>query len=205
MNQTIQTILTRRSIRRYKPEQIEQEDLTWILRAATYAPSGSNSQSWLFTAIQDQNALQALAKLVRERIRTWDLPPDAYRGKIKTVQRAQRDDYSFFYNAPTLIIASNIKYTNAMADCALALGNICIAATSLGLGSCWINPIAWLTDDAMVRDYLATLGIPRDHVICGSAAVGFIDGDAPKAPARKPDTVHIIREGQIYKGEPYVF
>ena len=122
----------------------------------------------------------------------WELPQDAYRGKTKTVIRAQREDYSFFYNAPTLIIASNIKYTNAMADCALALGNIFLAATSIGLGSCWINPIAWLTDDDIIREYLTTLGIPRDHVICGSAAIGYIDGEAPKAPRRKPDTVHII-------------
>lgn len=191
-NDVLNVIRTRRSIRRFKPEQIKRDELDAILEAATWAPSGSNSQAWLFTAIQNPKALETLRKLVRERVLTWQLPENAYRGKTSTFAGAQREEYSFFHSAPTLIIASNIDYTNTMADCSLALGNMFLAATSLGIGSCWINPIAWMNDDEPVRSYLATLGIPRDRVICGSAAIGYIDGDMPKPPPRKPNTIAII-------------
>ena len=79
-----------------------------------------------------------------------------------------------------------------MADCALALENIFLAAQSLGLGSCYINQLFWLRRDDGVREYLAELGIPREHVICSSAAVGFIEKES-SAPPRKDGTINIVR------------
>jgi len=79
-----------------------------------------------------------------------------------------------------------------MADCALALQNIFLAAQSLGLGSCYINQLHWLRDDPSIRAYLLELSIPKEHTICSSAAIGFI-GKEPTAPIRKEGTIHIIR------------
>jgi nitroreductase len=79
-----------------------------------------------------------------------------------------------------------------MADCALALENLFLAAQSLGLGSCYINQLHWLRDDPGVRSFLFELGVPKEHTICSSAVVGFIGTESP-APARKEDTIHIIR------------
>ena len=79
-----------------------------------------------------------------------------------------------------------------MADCSLALQNIFLAAQSLGLGSCYINQLHWLRDDPGVRAYLFELGIPKEHTICSSAAVGFKAVESP-APSRKEGTIHIIR------------
>jgi nitroreductase len=193
-NEILECIKERRSIRKYKETQIRDDDLSLILEAATYAPSGSNSQSWLFTAIQSHEILQTLNELVRLAILKWELAEDEYPAKIGVQKAAQNKDFHYYYHAPTLIIASNVPhYANAMADCSLALQNIFLAAHSLGLGSCWINPITWVNGDREVREYLATLGIPGEHVICGSAAIGFIDGDRPKAPAKKANTIRIIK------------
>ena len=79
-----------------------------------------------------------------------------------------------------------------MADCALALENIFLAAQSLQLGSCYINQLHWLRDDLNVRAFLFELGIPKEHTICSAAAIGF-KGTESTAPIRKEGTINIIR------------
>ncbi|MDR2515379.1 MAG: nitroreductase [Christensenellaceae bacterium] len=192
-NQVLQAIRNRRSTRAFLPEQIPDEALHAILDAAIWAPSGSNSQSWLFTAIQSKTVLDRLNEEMRQGFLLRYVPDDDYPAKHGAKKSAQRNEFCFYNHAPTLIIASNRpNYENAMADCALALENMFLAAESLGLGSCYINSPHWLRDDPGVRDYLLTLGIPREHTICSSAAFGFIAKESPALP-RKEGTVQIIR------------
>ena len=142
--------------------------------------------------IQKKDVLLHLNELVREGFQHW-IPDDDYPGKLAIKERSQKEGYNFYHKAPTLIIASNRpNYENAMADCALALQNIFLAAQSLRLGSCYINQLHWLRDDPSVRAYLLELGIPKEHTICSSAAIGFIGAESP-APIRKEGTIHIIR------------
>lgn len=191
-NEVIDCILARRSTRGFTGQQITPEQLDTLMEAAIWAPSGGNNQSWLFTAIQNPRALDAVNALVKEGFRHW-IPDDDYPGKLGAKAAAQKEDYQFFYHAPTLIIASNKPhYENAMADCALALENIFLAAQSLGLGSCYINQLHWLRNDAALRDYLFTLGIPKEHTICSAAAVGYATRKS-SPPIRKEGTVRIIR------------
>jgi nitroreductase len=162
------------------------------LEAAIWAPSGSNSQSWLFTAIQNADVLETINSLLVEACKTY-IPDDDYPGKHGIKISSQKEGWHFCYHAPTLIIATNKPgYENAMADCALALENVFLAAESMNLGSCYINSLHWLRDDAPLRDYLFTLGIPKEHVICASAAIGYIATPTP-VPVRKPGTTNIIR------------
>ena len=191
-NEVIHAIRNRRSTRRYNDEQISPEQLDALLEAAIWAPSGGNNQSWLFTAIQRREVLEELNTLVRNGFQRW-IPDDDYPGKLGAKEHSAREGYNFYHHAPTLIIASNKpNYENAMADCALALENIFLAAQSLGLGSCYINQLHWLRDDEGVRGYLFKLGIPREHTICSSAVVGYIDKETP-APQRKDGTINIVR------------
>lgn len=191
-NDILTCIHKRRSTRQFTDKQISSEQLEALLDAAIWAPSGGNNQSWLFTAIQKKDVLLHLKELVREGFRRW-IPDDDYPGKWATKERSKKDDYNFYYKAPTLIIASNKpNYENAMADCALALQNIFLAAQSMGLGSCYINQLHWLRDDPVIREYLSELGIPKEHTICSSAAIGFIAKESP-APKRKEGTIQIIR------------
>jgi nitroreductase len=136
--------------------------------------------------------LARLNAVVREGFGRY-VPDDDYPGKHGMREYAKREDFNFHHHAPTLIIASNKpNYENAMADCALALENIFLAAQSLGLGSCYINQLHWLRDDTGVREFLAELGVPREHTICSSAAIGFIDKESA-APPRKVGTINIVR------------
>ena len=190
-NEVLDCIHARRSTRQFQEKQIEDEDLEALLDAAVWAPSGGNSQSWLFTAIQNKDILAKINGLLREGFQQW-IPDDDYPGKLGVKAYAQREDAHFFHHAPTLIIASNRpNYENAMADCALALENIFLVAQSLGLGSCYINQLHWLRNDPGLRDYLFELGIPKEHTICSSAVVGYV-GKESNIPIRKDSTVHII-------------
>ena len=185
-------IHARRSTRRFQERQIEDKQLDTLLDAAIWAPSGSNSQSWLFTAIQNKTILGKLNELVKEGFQRW-VPDDDYPGKLGAKNFSQTEGYNFCYNAPTLIIASNRpNYENAMADCALGLENIFLAGQALALGTCYINQLHWLRDDPALRAYLFDLGIPKEHTICAAASVGYIAKETV-APPRKDGTIKIIK------------
>ncbi|MGB7566443.1 MAG: nitroreductase family protein [Chitinivibrionales bacterium] len=191
-NAVIDCIHARRSTRHFQDRPIETEHLEALLDAAIWAPSGGNNQSWLFTAILNKDVLAKINGLLREGFKRWT-PDDDYPSKLGVKAYAQREDAHFFHHAPALIIASNKpNYENAMADCSLALENIFLTAQSLGLGSCYINQLHWLRNDANVQDYLSELGIPKEHTICSTAAIGYIGKDS-SAPARKEGTIHIIK------------
>jgi len=194
MNPILENILTRRSVRKYKAEQIADLELESILEAAKYAPSGGNSQSWHFTVVQNADKLEELNQWVRNAFSNLAVDDTTYRSKKAGKAAAVNESYNFYYHAPTLIIVSNERdYSNAMVDTGAALQNIFLAAHTLDIGSCWINQLAWFCDEMPVRSMLTSLRIPENHKVCGAAALGYIDGALPKAAPRKEGTVHIIR------------
>ena len=171
--QVLSCIETRRSVRSYEAKQIPDDMRDEILKAAVYAPSGSNNQSWLFTAIQNRKILEDLNEQVRIGFGLLSVAENDYPAKIRAKQNAQKEDYNFYYHAPTLIVASNVpNYANAMADCSAALENMFLAAHALGLA-----------------EYCH---IPKEHVICGACAVGYTNGAYPKPAPRKENTIQII-------------
>jgi nitroreductase len=190
----LENIKSRRSIRKYMDKQISDESLNMLLEAAIYAPSGSNNQSWLFTVIQNKAVLQQLNIIVREAFLESEVNENDYPARKAAKKKAESESYNFYYNAPTLIIASNVNnYPNAVADCSVALQNIFLTANSIDLGTCWINQLSWLNDNIKVREFLFHIGLPIDHKICGASSVGYIDGEIPKAPIRKENTINIIK------------
>lgn len=191
-NGVLDCIYARRSIRSFEEKQINDAELNTLLSAAIWAPSGGNNQSWVFVVIQNREVLLHINALVREGFQHW-VPDDDYPSKLSAKMNAQREDYNFFHNAPTLIIASNkTNYENAMADCAMALENIFLAAQSLGIGSCYVNQLHWLRNDKTLRDYLYGFGVPKEHTICSAAAIGYMK-KIPPAPARKEGTINVVR------------
>jgi len=128
MNETIEVIKRRRSIRKFKPKQIPDEYLQEILECAILAPNARNQQKWYFTVIQNKETLDKMANIMEE-------------GMLKSgidflAQRAKDPNFNPFWNAPTVILITADKTARfAEIDCALAAENILIAAESLGLGS----------------------------------------------------------------------
>ena len=191
-NKTITDIKNRRSTRAYKKTPVPQDVLKEILISALYAPSGSNHRLSRFTAVKNPEILQQLNQLVKKAF--CELPQEGLNAfQLAAKKHSANAAYNFYYEAPVLIIASNEQeYPNAMADCAVALENIFLAAESFGLGTCWINQLRWLTDHKEVRAFLAELGIPENHMICGAAALGYSDEKTKNRSERLYDTISII-------------
>ena len=168
MNETIQTLLTRRSIRKYQDIQVKENDLNLILKAGSYAPTGMGDQPWHFVAIQNPEVKERLLRICREK---------------------NGDNGDPFYGAPTIILVFvNMEACQPVKNGALAIGNMANAAASLGLGSCWIN---------IENEYFETPSgaafkneiLPDDRFkSIGSLVVGYADEE----PAPKPR-----REGMI--------
>ena len=164
MNETIRTILFRRSVRAYTDEPVPAELLDTILNCGIYAPSGGNHQEITLTALMNPSHIEALRMLVWQEFKKMEPKENQYMNIAVNNARTKKD-YNFTFHAPVLVIASGpAGWPNGMADSALALGNVMLAATSLSLVSCYVNQLHWLDGNDVVRDYLAQLGLPREGV-----------------------------------------
>jgi len=169
MNETIKTLMERRSIRKFKPAQIKEEELNTILDAGMYAPSGANQQSALFVVIQDKETLKKLSAM-NAAVLGKDIDP--------------------YYGAPTLILvfADKSKVT-PIEDASLALGNMFNAAASLCIGSCWVHRARQMFETQEGKDLLKKWGVTGDYVGVGSCILGYADCEHPKAAPRKDNFV----------------
>lgn len=194
MNEVLKTIKNRRSVRKYKKKQITDEELNAVITAGQYAPSGGNCQFSHFTVIQNKEVLDNLKRIVIEEFGKMDITEGMYKSKANAIKQAKSGKYEFLYDAPTFIIVSNKKgHPNAMADSVSAIENMLIGATSINLGSCWINQLAWLTDNANLRNYVEKLGISNNEVICGGLVLGYSNQVFLKPIERTGNAVSIIK------------
>ena len=176
MASILDVIKKRRSVRKYKAEQITEKELEMIVEAGQLAPSGSNNQTSHFIVVQNAEVLDELREVVKSEFAKMPLDENTY-GSVKTsIRLSQKGTYNFMYNPPTFIIAANKRgYGNAMADCSLALGNMMLMAAELGVGTCWINQLKWLGENKQVLSCLKKYGLDDDEVVCGCLAVGYSD------------------------------
>ncbi|MFL0267378.1 nitroreductase family protein [Candidatus Clostridium radicumherbarum] len=186
MNETLQIIRNRRSIRAFKNEQIKEEELNEIIEAAIYAPSASNKQPWHFTVVQNKELLDLLNKSFKELAKKSD------NDYIKRV--GDNENYHVFYNAPTVIIVSGDENNNyAAVDTAAAVENMLLAAEAQGIGGCWIGFIAYVFNSEEGREFSKKLGIPEGYKQIHAAALGYKKINRTIAPARKENSVNYIR------------
>ncbi|MGN1012028.1 MAG: nitroreductase family protein [Clostridia bacterium] len=184
MNQTIRDMITRRSIRSFKTEQIREEDLAEILTAAKFAPTALNTQSLHFTVVQNPEIIAEISAVNRELILTQ---PDS-----PLRERAQSDGFCNFYHAPTVILISSDDLAFGVADAANAAENICIAAHSLQLGSCYIASFLPAFSSPEAPRLRCSLKIPEGKIPRFAVALGYINGKMPEAPPRKENNVTVI-------------
>jgi len=182
MDSIMEIIKGRQSIRKYKAEQIADNELDQIIEAGRLAPSGHNMQTTHFIVVQKSEILEELRTLVKEAFAAMEQPEDPHDIMSTSIRLSKKGSYNFMYNPPTFIIAANKRgYRNAMADTSLALGNMMLMAHELKVGSCWINQLRWLCDDPKIIAAVEKLGLASDEVICGALALGY--SDQPERPA----------------------
>lgn len=186
MNETIKIILNRRSIRKYKNEQIKDEELQMILEAGKYAPCGLNQQSTYFTVVQNEKMLKKINDVCKQVYLS---------SGIKVFEdRAKADNFCVYHGAPTFVIACGEKEMAAyLNNGSVALENMLIAAESMGIGSCWIHALTMIFQTEEGQTLKNELGILDNHVFVGAAAFGYKDMPQPSPAPRKEGTVNIIR------------
>lgn len=193
-NQVLEVIRKRRSVRKYRPEQISDDELIQIIEAGRLAPSGGNNQTSHFVVIQNEETLNELKRLVAEEFSKMEVTDHTYKSLKSAILQSKKGSYDFTYQAPTLVVAANVRgYGNAIADCAVALENMMLAATSINIGSCWINQLKWLTDNDSIKKYLERLGLTEHEVVCGGLVLGYSDQKELTPLERKGNRVTYIK------------
>ncbi len=188
MNEVIKALLERRSIRQYRPDPVEEKDLEAILNAGLYAPSSRSTQAVHLTAIVNPDLIAGLDTALKKA----SVKP----GFDKYAAMVGSSAYTInFRNAPVFIVASVDPTRTACPgeDAALVLGNIFLAAHSLGYGTCWVNQLGPAADEPEFRRFLTQLGVPEGYRVIGSTALGRPAGGHPRAPSRRAGRVHIVR------------
>lgn len=157
-NETIQSIMDRRSYKMFDGRPIGDEELDTIVTAGLYAPTGMNRQPWHFTVIRSPEMLEKVGGARR----ALPLPP----GVPPMPGDAMR-------NAPVLILVSAQEGGTSAQDCCLAMENMFIAAASIGIMSGWDHAtIADLFTDGKNQELKAEL-IPEGYTLYAAAFFGY--------------------------------
>ena len=167
--ETLNSMKERRSVRAYKKEQITEKELDLVLEAGTYAASGMGRQAAKMVVVQDEETVKLLSKLNAEVMGTTADP---------------------FYGAPTIVIVfADSNVPTYVQDGSLVMGNLMLAAYAVGLGSCWINRAREVFLGEEGKKLMAKWGIPENYIGVGHCALGYAEGDLPKAKERKADYI----------------
>ena len=182
MNETMQTILHRRAIRRFDERQIDEELLQQILQAGLYAPSAGGKQGVIFAVCQDKEVNERLGKIKRANSNPHMATAKNY---VSKEQPSIADDpklINAFYDAPTVITMFAPKnFLFSVDDCAVAAENMMLAADSLGIGSCYIGQGWTAFADSYGKEILRKWEIRTDYYAVMQLLLGY-----PKAGDKHP-------------------
>ena len=174
MNEVLKAIKERRSIRRFKSEMPDKKTIDEIVEAGLYAPNGKGLQATISLVVTNRQLREKLVIANREI-------------------GGYEQDVDPFFNAPVIIIVLAKKDNpNCRYDGALVMGNMLLAAHALGLGGIWINRARQEFETDEFKSILTDLGIEGEWEGVGHCAIGFIDGELPKAARRKGGRVYYI-------------
>ncbi len=174
MNPVLEAMKTRRSIRKFKPDMVEQEKIDQIVEAGLYAASGMGKQASKIIVVKNKEFRDKLS---------------AINGKIL----GQPEGMDPFYGAPVvLIVLADKDWFTGIYDGSLVMGNMMLAAHTLGVGSCWIHRAKEEFEIPEYKELLRSLGIEGNWEGIGHCILGYADGEKPVAAPRKDHRVYTI-------------
>jgi nitroreductase len=167
-NQVVETIMTRRSVRQYKPQAVEREKMQTIVECGINAPNAMNKQPWEVRVVDNADYINGVTELYK-----------------KANPKAAEDPAfkNMFRNAPTVVfIGHDTKSESSPFDCGLLAENMMISAWSMGIGSCCLGSPARFMKTPEAAEYLQKLGFSEGYELLYCIGVGYPD----EAPAAKP-------------------
>ena len=172
MNESLKTLIERRSCRSYKPDPIPADILDQILEAGTYAATGMGKQSPIMIAVTDKETRDRLSRM------------------NAAVMGASNDP---FYGAPVVIIVlANRAVPTYLYDGSLVMGNLMNAAHALGIASCWIHRAKEEFESAEGTAMLKELGIEGDYEGIGHCILGYAAQESNAPAPRKEKYIYRI-------------
>ena len=175
MNSMIDVMKGRRSIRNFKPSMVERTDISQIIEAGLYAASGMGKQAPIVVAVTNKDLRDKLSEMNRKIM-------------------GRPEGFDPFYGAPVvLVVLADKSVPTYVYDGSLTIGNMMLAAHTLGLGSIWIHRAKEEFESEEGKTLLKALGIEGDFEGIGHCCVGYIEGEEPEAKER--------RDGRVFWAE----
>ena len=177
-NEVIETIMSRRSVRKYLDKAVEHEKLALIAKCGIHAPNGMNLQPWAVRVVESQDFITGTTEIFKK----------------ENPEQVKRDASfkNMYRNAPNIIVVATPK-GRGQVDAGLMGENMMLAAKSLGLGTCCLGgPVRFLQSSEACKPYLAKLNLPDGYEICYILAVGYPD-ETPDAKPRDESKIEFIK------------
>lgn len=169
----MQNLLTRRSIKKYKPDMVPEEVIARICEAGTYAATGRNLQAPIILAVANKELRDKLSQMNAAIMGSTGDP---------------------FYGAPVVLVVLADKTVNThVYDGSLVMGNLMLAAHAEGLGSCWIHRAKEEFESEEGKAILRDLGIEGEYEGIGHCILGYPDCETPAARERKENYVYWVK------------
>lgn len=168
-NAVIETIMSRRSVRKYKPQAVNRDTMQVILECGINAPNGQNKQSWEIRVVDNPEFINGVTEVFKKENPNATKDPNFK---------------NMFRNASTVaFIANDTSYDMSQIDCGLLGENMILSAWSMGIGTCCLGgPARFLTTSPAAAEYLKKLDIPEGYQLLYCIAFGYPD----ETPAAKP-------------------
>ncbi len=205
-----EAIERRRSIRKFKPDPVDRGLITQVLEAARLAPSGSNVQPWKFVVVRSAEKREALCEAAYDQRMFREAPVvivalgdrKAFRKRLRrgkelvdigaidaSVMETVGKVYGVRQKDPAAIDRT------ILANCMIAIDHLTLAATSLGLGSCWVMLMK-------VDEVARVLGIGEQMFPVAMIPLGYADQDPPPRPRYPLEEIAFEEElGRGWEGE----
>ncbi len=176
-NQVIETIMARRSVRKYKEQAVEREKLEQIVQCGIHAPNAMNRQSWEVRVVDNADYINGVTEVYR---------------MAEPAATENTDFKNMFRNAPAVVFIASPKDGSGQVDCGLLGENIILAAQSLGLGTCCLGgPVRFMKSSADAAPYLEKLGFSEDYELLYAIGVGYPD-EEPEAKPRDAEKIKFV-------------
>lgn len=181
----VENIMSRRSIRSYKPEQITNAELEKILECGINAPSGLNKQSWQVRVIQNPEFIAEINKGFVNYAASLQMEGSA--------SRSQEPGFSVFHGAPTVILVAANNNTYSAVDCGLLGQNILLSAEAMNIGTCVVGGVVeYLNTPEAKQNIVPRFNLPEGYQPLYTIVMGY-KNESPKAKPRDKGRIEYIR------------
>ena len=177
-NAVIETIMTRRSVRKYQPQAVNRDTMQIIVECGINAPNAINRQAWEIRVMDNPEVIMKLTDLYVK-----DNPKEAENPSF----------INMFRNAPTVaFIANDTTFAYSPVDCGLMAENMILSAWSMGIGSCCLGgPARFMKSNPEANKYLQEMGFSENYDLLLCIGFGY-PAETPKAKPRVKDKIKFI-------------